>query len=108
MDSKKYKPECDGIDTRAVVEGPDHQALKLTPASDTELERHEVFKKNVDGVDFRTVGWPRAAMIFLKIIFSTGILSIPTALYALGAVGGTLSLVAWQAINTFTDDVTDY
>jgi hypothetical protein len=26
----------------------------------------EVFKKTSDGVDFRTVGWPRAAVIFLK------------------------------------------
>lgn len=26
----------------------------------------EVFKKTKNGVDFRTVGWPRAAIIFLK------------------------------------------
>lgn len=26
----------------------------------------EVFKKTKDGVDFRTVGWPRASIIFLK------------------------------------------
>ena len=31
-----------------------------------DFEAHEVFKKNVDGVDFRTVGWPRASVIFLK------------------------------------------
>ncbi|KAK7958527.1 transmembrane amino acid transporter protein-domain-containing protein [Apiospora saccharicola] len=101
MESKKHAIESDVTDTRAVFEGPDHQALKLPPPSDAELEIHEVFKKNADGVDFRTVGWPRATVIFLKIIFSTGILSIPTALYALGAVGGTLSLVAWQAVNTY-------
>lgn len=100
MDAKKHAVESDVTDTRAVFEGPDHQALKMPPVSDAELERHEVFKKNAEGVDFRTVGWPRATVIFLKIIFSTGILSIPTALYALGAVGGTLSLVAWQAVNT--------
>ncbi|KAK8028351.1 hypothetical protein PG991_005407 [Apiospora marii] len=101
MDAKKCTAESDVTDTRAVFEGPDHQALKLPPASDAELESHEVFKKNADGVDFRTVGWPPATVIFLKIVFSTGILSIPTALYALGAVGGTLSLVAWQAVNTY-------
>lgn len=39
---------------------------------DKELEENEVFKKNVDGVDFRTVGWPRASVIFLKSM------SIPT------------------------------
>ncbi|KAK8042440.1 N amino acid transport system protein [Apiospora phragmitis] len=101
MDSKKYEVGSDVTDTRAIVEGPDHHALKLPPVSDAELESHEVFKKNTDGVDFRTVGWPRATVIFLKIVFSTGILSIPTALYALGAVGGALSLVAWQAVNTY-------
>ena len=31
-----------------------------------DFESHEIFKKNVDGVDFRTVGWPRASVIFLK------------------------------------------
>lgn len=30
------------------------------------LEENEVFKKTHDGVDFRTVGWPRASVIFLK------------------------------------------
>jgi len=29
-------------------------------------EMNEVFKKTHDGVDFRTVGWPRATVIFLK------------------------------------------
>ncbi|KAK6853035.1 Amino acid transporter- transmembrane [Apiospora arundinis] len=101
MDLKKQGVEGDVTDTKVVTEGPNHQALGLTAASEVELESHEVFKKNVDGVEFRTVGWPRATVIFLKIIFSTGILSIPTALYALGAVGGTLSLVAWQAVNTY-------
>lgn len=30
------------------------------------LEENEVFKKTKEGVDFRTVGWPRASVIFLK------------------------------------------
>jgi hypothetical protein len=30
------------------------------------LEDREIFKKTHDGVDFRTVGWPRASVIFLK------------------------------------------
>lgn len=29
-------------------------------------EEKQVFKKLEDGVDFRTVGWPRASVIFLK------------------------------------------
>jgi hypothetical protein len=31
-----------------------------------DVEDHEVFKKTSDGVDFRTVSWPRATIIFLK------------------------------------------
>ena len=60
----------------------------------------EVFKKGVDGVEFRLVGWPRASIIFLKILFATGVLSIPTAMYSLGSVGGALSVIGWGALNT--------
>lgn len=67
------------------------------------LDEFEVFKKTSAGVDFRTVGWVRASVIFLKskslfitslyinangvfllVIFATGVLSIPTAMYSLG------------------------
>lgn len=70
-----------------------------------DIEQHEVFQKNIDGVEFRTVGWPRASVIFLKsnassnvlicetvadissiVIFATGVLSIPTAMYSLGMI----------------------
>jgi hypothetical protein len=30
------------------------------------MEQNEVFKKTEGGVDFRTVGWMRASVIFLK------------------------------------------
>lgn len=40
----------------------------------------EVFQITEDGVDFRTVTWPRAAIVFLKILFATGVLSIPPAM----------------------------
>jgi hypothetical protein len=65
-----------------------------------ELESHEVFKKLEGGVDFRTVSWQRATVIFLKIIFATGVLSIPSAMYSLGAVGGALLILAFGALNT--------
>lgn len=68
--------------------------------AEAELESHEVFQKTEDGVDFRNVSWPRATIIFLKIIFATGVLSIPTAMYSLGAVGGALSLLGWGLLNT--------
>ncbi|CAJ2502670.1 Uu.00g100640.m01.CDS01 [Anthostomella pinea] len=51
-----------------------------------ESESHEVFKKAKDGVDFRNVSWPRTTTIFLKLIFATGVLSMPTAMYSLGAI----------------------
>jgi hypothetical protein len=60
----------------------------------------EVFKQTTDGVQFRSVGWVRASVIFLKIIFATGVLSIPTAMYGMGAVGGALSVVGWGLLNT--------
>ncbi|KAF2804331.1 neutral amino acid permease [Mytilinidion resinicola] len=65
-------------------------------------DAHEVFKKNTDGVNFRTVGWVRASVIFLKVIFATGVLGIPSAMYSLGAVGGALSVIGWGALNTYT------
>lgn len=35
----------------------------MDPLNDDEFE---VFKNVTDGVNFRTVGWPRASVIFLK------------------------------------------
>lgn len=67
---------------------------------DAEREKYEVFKKTDGGVDFRTVTWQRATLIFMKIQISTGILGIPGALYSLGAIGGGLSIVGWQVLNT--------
>ncbi|KXJ88988.1 transmembrane amino acid transporter protein-domain-containing protein [Microdochium bolleyi] len=65
-------------------------------------ESHEVFTETTDGVNFRTVSWQRAAVIFVKIQFAMSILSVPGALATLGAVGGCLSLVGWGVLNTYT------
>ncbi|KIW12756.1 hypothetical protein PV08_07942 [Exophiala spinifera] len=67
-----------------------------------DMETHEVFKKSVDGVEFRTVSWQKATLIFSKIEFAMSILAIPSALGALGAVGGGLSIVGWTTLNTYT------
>ncbi|OAG02748.1 uncharacterized protein CC84DRAFT_1261448 [Paraphaeosphaeria sporulosa] len=45
---------------------------------------------------------PRATIIFLKIQFAMSILAVPGALATLGAVGGALSIVGWQILNTYT------
>lgn len=63
---------------------------------------HEVFGDPGEGqVDFRTVGWVRAAMFLLKQTFATGVLSIPSAMYYLGAVAGCLFILLWSAVNTY-------
>lgn len=64
------------------------------------LEAKEIFHDTEDGVQFRTVSWQRATIIFLKIQFAMSILSVPGALSTLGAVGGALSIVGWQTLNT--------
>ncbi|KAH6654527.1 transmembrane amino acid transporter protein-domain-containing protein [Truncatella angustata] len=65
-------------------------------------EANEVFKQTEDGVNFRTVSWQRATVIFFKINFAMSILAVPGALGTLGAVGGSLSIVGWEALNTYT------
>lgn len=65
-------------------------------------EVHDVFQTNVDGVEFRTVSWQKAAILFLKLNFAMSILSIPGALAALGSVGGSLCIISFTSLNTCT------
>ncbi|PYH98673.1 hypothetical protein BO71DRAFT_447075 [Aspergillus ellipticus CBS 707.79] len=64
-------------------------------------EAYEVFKRGDGQVDFRTVSWIRASAIFLKMLFATGILSIPSVMYDLGAFPGAVNLVGWCALNAY-------
>ncbi|KAF4630768.1 hypothetical protein G7Y89_g7367 [Cudoniella acicularis] len=64
------------------------------------MSEKEISEKQ-DGVNFRAVDWKKASAIFLKVIFATGILNIPTTMYSLGAVGGTLSVIGWALLNTY-------
>jgi hypothetical protein len=69
----------------------------------TEAKAHdprEVFQETQDGVQFRNVTWQRATVLFLKIQFAMSVLSVPGALATLGAVGGALSIVGWEVLNT--------
>ncbi|KAJ8081861.1 hypothetical protein PM082_007707 [Marasmius tenuissimus] len=86
----------------SIEEKPVGSGEHLDNYDERALEQDEVFKKTTDGVDFRTVGWPRASFIFLKVLFATGVLTIPSAMATLGAVGGALSLLGWGALNTYT------
>ncbi|KAK6374004.1 hypothetical protein LTS17_007974 [Exophiala oligosperma] len=75
----------------------DYEDLKA-PGNDD----FEVFKKSDDAVDFRTVGWPHASIILLKIQFALGVLNLPTVLYIVGALPGALLICAWGAYNTYS------
>ncbi len=83
-------------------------SIETQPASpsasptDEKREAYEVFKLTEDGVDFRTVSWQRATIIFLKIQFAMSILSVPGSMAVLGAIGGALSIVGWDILNTCT------
>jgi hypothetical protein len=82
-----------------VIEAP--RSDGFAPAQKAEiLEAREVFHDNAEGVKFRTVSWQRATIIFLKIQFAMSILAVPGALATLGAVGGALSIVGWEGLNT--------
>ncbi|KAL4939796.1 hypothetical protein BDV06DRAFT_214005 [Aspergillus oleicola] len=67
-----------------------------------EVDDYEIFGNESSGVKFRTLNWPNASIVFLKLIFATGVLSLPTSLHQLGAVGGTLSVLGWTAWNQYT------
>ncbi|KAI9367397.1 transmembrane amino acid transporter protein-domain-containing protein [Aspergillus egyptiacus] len=67
-----------------------------------EVDDLEIFGNESNGVKFRTLSWPNATVIFLKLIFATGVLSIPTSMYQLGAVGGCLSVIGWTGWNQYT------
>lgn len=53
--------------TTATTTGSDARAGDVEDVVfDPKDDDFEVFKKNIDGVEFRLVGWPRASVIFLK------------------------------------------
>ncbi|RAH47862.1 putative neutral amino acid permease [Aspergillus brunneoviolaceus CBS 621.78] len=93
-------------------EGKDIKISPAMPGEDIAVADTEHIKSNNDGleevfqqsegqVDFRTVSWIRASAIFLKMLFATGILSIPSVMYDLGAVPGALNVLGWCALNTY-------
>jgi hypothetical protein len=47
------------------------------------------------------VGWFNVAVIFTKLLFTIHVLSLLSALYALGPSGGSISIVAWGCFNTY-------
>ncbi|KAJ5131613.1 neutral amino acid permease [Penicillium atrosanguineum] len=64
-------------------------------------DEFEVFQRGEGHVDFRTVGWLKAAIIFTKILFATGVLAIPSTMYVVGAVPGAILVVLFCVLNTY-------
>lgn len=61
----------------------------------------EVFASGEGVVNFRNVSWIKAAIFLLKMTFAAGVLSLPTALYELGAVAGAIFIMFWGLLNTY-------
>ncbi|KAF7587984.1 hypothetical protein BBP40_006461 [Aspergillus hancockii] len=82
---------------------PNDEDIAVANSEDLKADndKYEVFKKGDGQVDFRTVSWIRASAIFLKMLFATGILSIPSVMYDLGAFPGAVNLIGWCAINAY-------
>lgn len=68
-------------------------------SGEVDLESREVFRTGDDVLDFRTVSWQRATIMFCKINFAMSILAIPQAISTVGAVGGSLILVGFTSLN---------
>ncbi|KAJ9630296.1 hypothetical protein H2204_008514 [Knufia peltigerae] len=89
-----------------VIEAPPRSTNDFAPEQKLDiLEAREIFHDEAEGVKFRTVSWQRATIIFLKIQFAMSILAVPGALATLGAVGGALSIVGWEVLNTSLADM---
>lgn len=58
-------PEKNDVYVSAAAFPPD-QAIDVEARELQEHEAHEVFKQDAGGVEFRTVSWPRATVIFLS------------------------------------------
>lgn len=89
-----------------------HDTIDPAPSSDNvsiekvDLENDgEIFKRGEGYEDFRTVGWIQTTIIFTKIIFATGVLTIPSAMYTLGAFPGAINVLGWQFLNTYCAQV---
>jgi hypothetical protein len=60
----------DDIQPTATTTGSDHIVGDVEDVVfDPKDDDFEVFKKNIDGVEFRLVGWFRASVIFLKSMY---------------------------------------
>lgn len=98
-----YADEKSGAVSDGITSPQSPDVTSLPETKESVLEAREIFHDDAEqGVKFRTVSWQRATIIFLKIQFAMSILAVPGALATLGAVGGALSIVGWEILNTYT------
>ncbi|KAI1848471.1 hypothetical protein JX265_008747 [Neoarthrinium moseri] len=93
MDPEKCEKPCQS-------EASPGSASPILAGTVTDTET-EVFGGGEGAVNFRNVGWIRAAMFMLKMTFATGVLSLPAALNDLGAVPGAIFILFWGLVNTY-------
>ncbi|TVY40870.1 N amino acid transport system protein [Lachnellula subtilissima] len=89
-----------------VAESSRESSVSKTQEGIEELQRsHSQTEKDVfseeGGVNFRTLSWPYAAVIFAKMTIGVGVLSIPSAMHTLGGVVGCLFILFWGLLNTY-------
>lgn len=84
-----------------ISSSPSREADFDTGTVTKEIGREESEVFGGGEVNFRTVGWVRASTFLIKQTFATGVLSMPSAMYFLGAVPGCISIVVWGAVNTY-------
>lgn len=97
--STEKKPSC----ISSSADQTDVDIGRVVPIKSHEAQAEaEVFGVEGEGqVDFRTVGWIRAGIFLIKQTFATGVLSIPSAMYFMGAVAACISIVFWGILNTY-------
>jgi hypothetical protein len=101
-----YEKE-DNVVSYAPSEAPGHRdiATGTMESLKQEASRDEAEVFGAEGenqVNFRTVGWIRASMFLMKQTFATGVLSMPSAMYFLGAVASPLFIIWWGVVNTYS------
>lgn len=78
-----------------------HENWTIPSKGEAGIFDQETFRDREGAVSFRNIGWFRASVMFLKCMFAVGVLSLPTTMYKLGAVGGALTIVGYGLFNTY-------
>lgn len=98
---KKATPQTAGDLILPNIERHTSSTLSISKGDCDVLEGQETFRDIEGSVTFRNIGWFRASVMFLKVIFAVGVLSLPLTMYKLGAVGGGLTIIGYGLFNTY-------